>query len=94
METFNKVRRRNWFWILFSLSCGVSGCQQTGFQTQSSKGFVDIGKSIEQAYNRLSTTGRTARKPASTTNVLWVFPLKKEFASANRSVMIERIVSM
>ncbi len=54
MKTFSKVRRQYWFWILFSLSYVISGCQQTGFQTQSAKGFVDFGKSIERAYNRLS----------------------------------------
>ena len=62
MKIFSKLRRQNWFWILFSLSCLVSGCQQTGFQTQSSKGLVDFGKSIERAYDRLSK-GQIRKKP-------------------------------
>jgi hypothetical protein len=40
--------------IVISILCLESGCQRSEFQTQSSSGFVDYGKSIERAYNRLA----------------------------------------
>ncbi|MGH8550342.1 MAG: hypothetical protein ACRERU_17435 [Methylococcales bacterium] len=50
----NTVGNAYRFCIIISLFCVDSACQRSEFPTQASSGFIDFGKTVERAYNRLA----------------------------------------
>lgn len=54
MRTVHIENYGNWIWILFIFCSLVWGCRQAEYQTQSSTGFNDFGRSVERAYGRLA----------------------------------------